>query len=533
MRMNKEYANGFLDYLNKLYEFNKKNNPDFLISPNMVYTILINYGVIDKDDVENLFNIWIERFKTRPGIHVLRTENFRYFCQFVNVGFDPKNAIKIYVPLKRHNLDENVTKIFEFIRSNNIMHYSKVAKEIRNDNVVIRVSNKKDADAIIDFINSNNDIRKGLNPVSPLTFNYKGVGIARDGDLSYNSELCKVLAYCLNKGMKLDVNNFLNYLKQKAANEAEPDRRMIYEIGSRLFRNLSFDDICQMEINPNKNDNFLFEAMRVTKEKYGIHQVKRALYEYVCNSNPDYFTRGNDRNRDYRAELCSNLSPTDVLNIIKKKIGEVNNINEAIEKFVNSIYADEISRLKETENVSIDHYLNFLKTQYAKGNRDLVSLIKNQRITCDYSMTLVQNKIIKQLYPNYSDREVDALFVNGSGYNIIANLVRMQHSNDLDREEDAISEIANYYLDYLEKMVYYMSYNNFVLFISNQFLSNDNIKGVKMEKILHTILEYLYQGNYYLAEQACKRDDVAVLLADLIMDRLKSKENQKSGSKKV
>ncbi len=532
--MDKEYASNFFEYLNKLYKFNKLNNHDFEITSDMVYTVLINYGVIEKDSVENLFNIWIERFKTRPGIHALRTDNFRYFCQFINPGFNGKDAIKIYVPLKKHNLDENVTRIFEFIRSNNIMHYSKVAKVIRNDNVVIRVSNQKDADRIIDFISSDENIRKALNPVSPLTFNYRGVGIARDGDLSYNMELCVVIASCLNRGMMLDVNNFTNYLKQKAANESNADRKMIYEIGSKLFKDLSFASICNMENDPNKDDEFLFEAMRVTKEKYNITQVKRALYEYICNSNPNFFTRGNDRNRDYRSELCSNLTPTDVLNIVKKKVGEVNNISVAIEKFVNSIYADEISRLKETENISVDHYLNYLKMEYDKGNHDLASIIKNQRIQGNHSMTLIQNKIIKQLYPSYSERDIDALFIDYTGYYIIANLAMQRRLNDLDKEEDAISEIANYYLDYLEKTFYYnMNYDNFVLFISNQFLANDNIKGIKTEKILHAILEYLYHGNYYLAEKACKSDNVAVVLADLIIDRLKAKEERKSGSKKV
>ena len=53
--MNKEYASNFFEYLNKLYEFNKLNNSDFEITPNMIYTILINYGVIEKEDIEPLF----------------------------------------------------------------------------------------------------------------------------------------------------------------------------------------------------------------------------------------------------------------------------------------------------------------------------------------------------------------------------------------------------------------------------------------------------------------------------------------------
>ena len=518
--MNKEYASNFFEYLNKLYEFNKLNNSDFEITTNMIYTILINYGVIEKEDIEPLFNIWIERFKKRPGINVIRTSDFWYFCQFVNPGFNGKYAIKIYVPLKRHNLDENVTRIFDFIRSNNIMHYSKVAKVIRNDNVVIRVSNQKDADRIIDFINSDENIRKNLNPVSPLTFNYKGVGITRDGDLSYNMELCKVIASCLNKGMKLDVNNFSNYLKQKCSNEKEIDRKMVYEIGSRVFKDLSFDDICNMKNEPLKNKNALFEAMRVTKEKYGIDQVKVALYEYICNSNPNCFTRGNDRNRDYRSELCSSLDPNDVYEIVSNKVGFAKNLKEAIEKFVNITYTDEISHLKENENINVDSYLNNLRLEYIGGNHDLVSLIRTQRLKNDSFINNIQNEIVKQIYPYCSKEEINALFINGSAFNVIENIVKMQVSEKL---EGNLSETMEYYLQYFEKMFQLMDYNNFVLFVSNQMLSTEKINGLERKKVFQALLEYLGKGNYVQSE---KSDDI-LLFAQLIKERVEN--NQKLG----
>ena len=111
--MDKEYINGFLNYLTSIYNYNKTNNPDFVMEPNMVYTLLITYGIVGaKESIEPLFNIWIDRFKERPGIKVFRTDNWKYFCQFTNFNEKVTNAIKLYIPLKRHHMDENVTKIY-------------------------------------------------------------------------------------------------------------------------------------------------------------------------------------------------------------------------------------------------------------------------------------------------------------------------------------------------------------------------------------------------------------------------------------
>ena len=75
--MDKEYINGFLNYLTSIYNYNKTNNPDFVMEPNMVYTLLITYGIVGaKESIEPLFNIWIDRFKERPGIKVFRTMFF-------------------------------------------------------------------------------------------------------------------------------------------------------------------------------------------------------------------------------------------------------------------------------------------------------------------------------------------------------------------------------------------------------------------------------------------------------------------------
>ena len=77
--MSKEYIDVFLKYLNQLYSYNKMKDNNFVISADMVYTILINYGVNNNENIRPLFNIWVDRFNKRPGINVIYLKN-SYFC---------------------------------------------------------------------------------------------------------------------------------------------------------------------------------------------------------------------------------------------------------------------------------------------------------------------------------------------------------------------------------------------------------------------------------------------------------------------
>ena len=135
------------------------------------------------------------------------------------------NSIKLYIPLKKHNLDQNVSRIFEYMRANNIAHISKISMEIRNDDLVIR-TNKENVSKIINFITNDNEIKKDLGPLNPLVPNFYGIGVTKDGSKSYNYFLSGILAECLNRGMILDANNYSNYLRQISL-KMEDNEKMI------------------------------------------------------------------------------------------------------------------------------------------------------------------------------------------------------------------------------------------------------------------------------------------------------------------
>ena len=132
----------------------------------------------------------------------------------------------------------------------------------------------------------------------------------------------------------------------------------------------------------------------------------------------------------------------------------------------------------------------------------------------------IQNEIVKQIYPYCSKEEIDALFINGSAFNVIENIVKMQVSEKL---EGNLSETMEYYLQYFEKMFQLMDYNNFVLFVSKQMLSTEKRNGLERKKVFQALLEYLGKGNYVQSE---KSDDI-LLFAQLIKERVEN--NQKLG----
>lgn len=405
--MNKNYIDEFLNYITSYYENHKP------ITMEEVYSKLVTFN-LKPESVEPLFNIWIERFKTRPGIKVSRNPNYKKFCLFNN-GKVENDSIKMYISLKKHNLDSNVTKIFDFIRSNNIIHESSVAMNIRGDLITIRVSKKEDVKLIADFVNNNKEIKKELNNVIPFAYNYNGVGLVKDGKYVYTLEISKQIAHCLNKGMKLNGSNFINYLSQISKNTNDKDLKLIYEVASTKINSL--DEL--YDINEKTNDEkALYEIMDATYQKYDELQVKEAIINYINNGETRYFTRGIKYN--LRDNLRKNLSSNDVLELVKK-IGKSNNLDEMVQKFVNNRYADQISNKKEMQVQNENTYYESLKNIYIKeGYKALV-----QYVNKDYKTNKqLIDKILLLAYPNIDEKTILAYTSNDLVGYAISNLVK-------------------------------------------------------------------------------------------------------------
>ncbi len=150
------------------------------------------------------FNVWINNFRNKKT-DVFVQDNWRYFCQFISQDRSAKKAnqhLKVYVPLDAAHIERGATMIFDFLERNNIPHLSKIGKKIRFDDIVIRLINEQDMDALINFVNNTPYLMQGLIQPNPFAYNKNGIALAVDGDLSYNSTIAGLVALYVDNKMK-------------------------------------------------------------------------------------------------------------------------------------------------------------------------------------------------------------------------------------------------------------------------------------------------------------------------------------------
>ena len=186
-------------FLKELQELSKETR----LSPDRIYTILSYYSIpYDEQNIsiENYFDRFINNFRNVPNANVFVDDNWSYFCQFTN---DPTgsmyntNPIKIYIPLRKEHVEENVSKIVMFMAKNNIVHRSKLAKKVRVDDLVLRVRDKNDADKVINYIN-NTIPKEDLYECNPFCISEGNVGLTMDRYMSYNDILSKYLCFYIS-----------------------------------------------------------------------------------------------------------------------------------------------------------------------------------------------------------------------------------------------------------------------------------------------------------------------------------------------
>ena len=367
--------NEFLERIKIIAKYNPGLlNDDFY---DIVYTELIGFNLGHNQEkfknISNMFSKWIDRNNVNERLRTFIDNRYPYFCQFVNRGAKPinKDAIKLYIPLDEEHLYEGVNKLFTFITNMGIEHNSKVGSEIRNDNVVIRVSNIKDAETIINYVKNDKYLSEGLLNVNPFTINLNGVGIAMDGMRSYNIELSKSIANFTkilsekNRLEDLNVDTFNEYLNNVRSNDR--DLNMINDIQKRVTAGQSFDmsyvkDIFSKyngNVNNINKEGILKEAIIETYNKYqSIDHVIHAIARFRYNGDACGFTRNNGA----RARLEMGLSLEDVNNILNNYpyYGDNN-----IEAYINNCIG-----LNNTKDDKYQYLVNAYKDTYNKyGDR--------------------------------------------------------------------------------------------------------------------------------------------------------------------
>ena len=164
------------------------------ISVDTIYRNLIFFDVKEKrSDISSFFEYWINHFKNNKNINVFVAEYNKNFCHFVNnnnYDVNAYNAIKLYIAIDKEHIHKGAQELFDFLAAENIQHISKVAKKIRFDDIVVRVSNPSDANKIINFVNNNKYLCEGCISTNPFAVRSGNVSVAWDGQLSYNTVVC-------------------------------------------------------------------------------------------------------------------------------------------------------------------------------------------------------------------------------------------------------------------------------------------------------------------------------------------------------
>lgn len=323
--------------LSKSYQVDKKQ----------VYAQLIKFGIPyeERTTLKEFFPTLIKENLNPKNLDVFVDERHSYFCQFKSKDCSliyEMNPYKIYIPLKKQNIEKNIKKIFKFISSNNIPHASKLSARVRNDSLVIRVSNSNDANKIISFVNENIN-KQDLYEPSPFSINENNVALSADRHLSYNETVANLIYEYIEKENKdnkiasyeefrkfvanrlfvlqnkLDLSNIIKE-KNKDQDLSEMPNSVylsnLEEITHIILLNLYDSKVSEAEMyisstneashlqqmnyeykefdNFQKDQDLLKELIEVMIKKYGANYTKTALKEYKNERNINAITRTNN-----------------------------------------------------------------------------------------------------------------------------------------------------------------------------------------------------------------------------------------------
>ena len=384
------------EFLDLIKQF-RLSNPNKTIDNNFVYSILIGFHTPNFcENISVEFPKFINRYKN-TNMEVMDKHfdgNFLVFFQ----GTPTFNEIKLYIPLDRNHITSGGYKIFDFLSQNNIQHESKIAKIIRNDNLVIRVNSFKDIEAIVNYIESNPDLKQGMMRVNPFLPNYNGIGMVMDNKYSYNSIVSKWISEFLkylesiNRLDLFTVNNLNKYINNNLQNIADPDLKDICSLICKVtnpnfkiqdfIKHASYKLLDKYDENAQKiaDPKYYFEDAVKMTNKVHPQNTKEAISQYL-KGNANYFT---NRNR-VREALIKYVNPRDVITIMRLKLAEngiVKSMNEdrLIDEYVKLVLTKDLLDCFEFIKIA---YVSTI-TKYGRNQADIALslLIKNKDIRC-------------------------------------------------------------------------------------------------------------------------------------------------------
>jgi len=375
------------DYFIKSLAFMYKSYPYLEIKSDTIYDDLRTFnsnGRIIKNDItyiqRNMSYYISNKYITNSNIKEFFFGNSKYFWAYENrANFNEQdyydvlhNAIKIYVAVDEDNLEYVAKNVFDFMAKNNIVNQSKIARETRNDVLVLRVATIEDAKNISNYINNQLVYNPNTKP-NPFLYNEGKVSFAMDGPKSFNKFLSIVmelyfknrrstnsLDFACLEDFKSFVNNELRNILCISDEEYVNCLNCIkhgIEVGSAIYdvvmyhillsningninsldffrdfqnihilntyyNNMGINKPSQQNISNNSYDNLSNKEDLTSYKRLIEYYIKNArdtnhleiIDSYINDGNIKYFTR-QDGIRNY---VLSNFSPTKLRNVMNE-----------------------------------------------------------------------------------------------------------------------------------------------------------------------------------------------------------------------
>lgn len=451
-------------FLKELQELSKETR----LSPDRIYTILSYYSIpYDEQNVsiENYFDRFINNFRNVPNANVFVDANWSYFCQFTN---DPTgsmydtNPIKIYIPLRKEHLEENVNKIIMFMAKNNIIHRSKLAKKVRVDDLVLRVRDKNDANKVIYYINSAIP-KEDLYECNPFCVNEGNVGLTMDRYMSYNEILSKYL--CLYMSDIYYKNEIASYESFKTFMQVHLRTLISKKAKNYILRFKSLEDyrLSDEEFLANVNEiaTLLVRNLELADKEY-MYQLHSELNRdgyfdeevaYYSPYNRDNYINYNASINEKSTPITNNNEDRNLLIEIIKVTSEKHGIEKTKEllnsyreeKYLRAITRTNNLREKVLSSLTFYDYITNLSTEELNEMIDKYSVQKETNYSEDNEKLLIS--IVETMTKKYG---LEKAFYYINSYRESFNVNSITRDNDL-RNKVATSNTFHVYMASMSK----------------------------------------------------------------------------------
>ena len=403
------------------------------LSNNEVYSWLVKLD--NSDDHKKIdFNYWIDYYREKDNINCFCDNNF--FLEFRNGRWESNdNKIKLYIPLKYHDIKEGLIKILDYLSQNNISYIAKITKYMRTDNIIICLDNIRDVKSLIEYID-NSIVHEMLLELNPFIFNYHGIGLVMDNNLSYNDEVAKVIYnYILSRKIfrqadKPNYREFYNFVYNCYKDTKDNNLKMIYDFFyASLDKDYDILDFYDKVSLYQGNPTLLFESLLATRNKYRKNEQAVNSLLLLLKGNYSGITRKNN----YRKRLYNYMDSE----MIKRTICSMVNRDKdsEITDEVLSLFLKELNRYSLSGTLSRSIAYAILKTlaKLDKCNKDDArKLIK----------TLLETKNIYLLTRDNGARDLVLSKTNKD--NLTLDLCEELGNIDLDKMVDKIISIMEF-----------------------------------------------------------------------------------------